>query len=290
MVIGILGASGQLGRRTVEAVLARNVPAGDVIAMTRTPDTLEELAARGVDVRRADYDDLPSLGTAFMGVERLLLVPSMAMPVERVRQFENALTAALAAGVRHVVHYGLVPTVLESPFAVTPFLLYAESALRLSGLAWTVFRNSLYADPIAEWVPRIVEMGTIPYPTGLGRCAFVTRDDIARAAAAVLAADSDVHEGAIYNLTGPDALTTADLCAAVARVTGEKVVDRGAGDDEFLAACAKDGLPPVEARLLLSLYHAIAEGHLDVVTDDVARLTGRPAERFESFLRRSKPA
>jgi NAD(P)H dehydrogenase (quinone) len=284
MKIAIVGAAGALGRRTLEEALRRDVVPEDVVVAVRTPEKLSEHADRGVQVRRADYDDPASLAQAFAGVERVLLVPSLAMPGPRALQYHHAIAAAREVGVKHLFHYGLVPTALEAPFVVTPFMLFAEAALRTSGLDWTVLRNSLYADPIADWVPEIVKMGTIPYPTGDGRCAYVSRRDIARAGAAVLTTDG--HEGRVYHLTGPQALTTAELCEAVARVTGEPVEYRDATDADYVKACRAGGEPERFTQLLLSLYWTIRDGFCDVAPGDIEALTGTPPERFESFLTR----
>lgn len=284
MKIAIVGASGALGSRTLDEVLRRDVPAEDVVGIARTPAKLSAYADRGVQVRRADYDDPASLAAAFAGVDRVLLVPSLAMPGPRALQYHNAIGAAREAGVKHLVHYGLVSSALEAPFVVTPFLLFAEAALRTSGLEWTILRNALYADPIAEWVPDIVRMGTIPYPTGDGRCAYVSRRDIGRAGAAVLTTDG--HAGQVYHLTGPQALTTADLCATVARVTGEPVEDRNATDEDYVSVCLESGEPEGFTHVLLTLYRTIRDGYCDRTSDDIEQLTGTPAETFEAFLTR----
>jgi NAD(P)H dehydrogenase (quinone) len=265
--------------------------------LDQAPDLVETglLAAEGLRVQEVAgscfcrdiqglVDAAASLVAACEGVDRLLLVPSLAMPVDRVRQYQKALAAAQEQGVSHLIRYGLVPTTVDSPFLITPFLLYAESALRTSGIPCTILRNGLCADPIADWLPTIVEMGTVSYPTEDGACAFGARDDIARAGAAVLTADG--HAGKVYNLTGPAALPTGDLCDIVARVTGRPVEDRRATDREYLEACRAEGEPEYFARLLLSLYHAMRDGYLDLVSDDIAMLTGVPAETFEAFLRR----
>lgn len=283
-MIAIIGASGQLGRRTVEALLASEHPPDQVIAAVRTPEKVKSWQDQGIQVRRADYDEPESLASALDGVQRVLLVPSVALPVERVRQYDNAITAARNAGVEHIVHYGLVPTTVASQFLVTPFLLFAESAIRTSGLSWTILRNSLYADPIADWVPSIVKLGTIPYPTGNGRCAFISREDIARAGAAVLTKDG--HEGCTYNLTGPQALKTKDLCDIVSRVTGKPVEYKDATEKDYIDVCREEGEPEFMTQFLLTLYRDINNGLLDVVTDDIERLSGQPAESFESFLSR----
>jgi NAD(P)H dehydrogenase (quinone) len=284
MKYGIMGASGQLGRKTLDAILGRDTLPRDVVALVRSPEKLADYTAHGVEIRWADYDDPASLMESFQGIDRILLIPSLALPADRVRQYDNAIAAAKKAQVDRLLHYGLVSTSLESPFAVTPFLLYAESAIRNSGLKWTILRNGLYADPIADWIPEIVKMGTIPYPTGEGRCGYVSRDDIARAGGAALT--SEGHEGEIYNLTGPETLTTSDLCNTVSAVTGKTVTDSRATDEDYLAACARDQVPEFVANLLLTMYHAVRRGFMNVVTDDIETLTGTPAERFEDYLRR----
>lgn len=286
MSVAIVGASGQLGRLTLDAVLAGGTAPAEVVAAVRSPDKLTAYAQRGVQVRRADYEEPESLVVAFAGVERVLLVPSLAMPGPRALQYHNAIGAAREAGVQHLVHYGLVPTAPEAPFLVTPFLLFAESALRTSGLQWTILRNSLYADPIVDWVDDIVKMGTIPYPTGDARCAYVSRADIARAGAVVLTTEG--HAGKIYHLTGTASLTTAQLCDVVSGVTGKPVDDRSATDDDYVQACLAGGEPEGFTQLLLSLYWTIREGFCDVVTDDVEQLTGTPAASFEELLGRAR--
>ncbi len=123
MKIAILGASGQLVGKTLSAALERGFEPTDIIAAVRTPSKMKNWAANGVEVRQADYDDLESMIEAFAGVDRLLLVPTLAMPVDRVRQYQSAIAAAQKAGVKHLVHYGLVPTNVESPFMATSFFM-----------------------------------------------------------------------------------------------------------------------------------------------------------------------
>ena len=284
MQIAILGASGELGRKTVASILDSGFEAQHVSAVVRTPGKMSAWQDRGLQIRQGDYDEPASLRAAFDGVDRLLLIPTKAAPAQRVQQYENAISAAREAGVEHLLHFGIVGTSLALPSPLAPFLLYAESAVRTSGLAWTLLRNTIYADPIAEWIPDIINMGTIPYPTGNGRCAYVTRDDIARAAAAVLTTEG--HAGETYNFTGPAALTTADLCDAIAHVTGKPVEHRLATDQDYLTVCRASGEPEFITTVLLSLYHSIRDGHFDLVSSDIERLTGRPPIGFEAFVRR----
>ena len=104
MSVVVTGATGQLGRLTVEALLRRGVPAPDIVATGRDITGIKDLADRGVVVRRADFTDPDSLAAAFAGADRLLLI-SASVPVdERVANHRRAIDAALAAGVSLVAY------------------------------------------------------------------------------------------------------------------------------------------------------------------------------------------
>lgn len=281
--VAILGANGKLGRATLDALLS-SFPDLDVVAIMRDPARGADLSARGIEVRHGNYDEPGSLDAAFSGVKRLLLIPSTAGNAERVAQYENAIEAARSRGVAHLIHYGVIGgDSVENPFVVAPFLAYAEAAVRTSGLDWTILRNGLYAEPIVEWVDAIVAMGTIPYPIGESKAAFVTRTDIGRAGAAVLARNG--HHGRVYHLTGPVTYGVADLCQLIAGATAKPVTPTDATDDDYITACVQDGTPESVARQMLTLYHAISAGLLDVVSSDIKSLTGKAPEHFETTLR-----
>src|SRR5262245_42107839 len=128
--LAITGATGQLGRRTAELLLAQCAPR-DVILTTRTPDALADLAGRGVDVRRADFDDPPSLRGAFAGADRLLLISATDLQ-RRIAQHQAAIDAAKAAGVRHVIYTSGSKPAPPNPAAVAPSHYATERALAAS--------------------------------------------------------------------------------------------------------------------------------------------------------------
>lgn len=282
MSIAIMGATGKLGRPTLDHLRAR-VGAENIVAVTRSPERAADLAALGVQVRQGDYADRASLQRAFSGVHTVHLIPGMAMPRERVQHVSNAIEAAQAAGVQRLVHVGIVGTDVTNPFAIMPYLLYAESAVVTSGLRWTLLRNAYYAEPVAEWLPEIVRLGTIPYPTGSGRHPWATRADMGRAAAAVLA--SDAHDGQRYDLTGPEALRVQDLCELAARVTGQPIVHRPATDEDYVQASIEGGEPAPFARLLATLYAPVRMGMTGFTTDHIERLGGQAPAPMEQVMR-----
>lgn len=286
MGIHVMGAGGQLGREVVGALRQRGIPAAEVVCNVRDPAKVSDLADQGFTVRRADYDDPASMRGGFAGADALLLIPTF-MPVEpRVVQHGNAIQAAVEAGVGRVVFAGFGSGSPESRFHVAPFMLYAESRTRVSGLPWTILRNGMYLDPIADWVPELVEMGRLPYPVGRGRVAYVTRHDLGRAAAGALL--DEAHADQVYELTGPAALSMDQLAAAVSAASGAEVVFERITDAQYAQVCrdGEESVPEYLIPILTSLYHAVDDDEFARVTDHVERLTGTPPESVEGYLGR----
>ena len=143
--IGITGASGQLARLTIEALLERGVDPASLVLVTRSPDAIADVAAKGATVRPGDFDQPDGLPEAFAGIEKLLLISASDIG-RRIPQHQAAIDAAKAAGVRHVAYTSLSNPVAENPAPVTPEHLATETALRESGMAWTFLRNNIYAE------------------------------------------------------------------------------------------------------------------------------------------------
>jgi NAD(P)H dehydrogenase (quinone) len=282
--LAITGASGQLGRRVAELVLARHAPR-NVILATRTPDTFAELAARGADVRHADFDDPLSLRAAFKGAERLLLISATDLQ-RRSAQHRDAIDSAKAAGVEHVIYTSGSKPEPPNPAVVARSHYATEQALAASGLAWTVLRNSLYADYQVGEAKHAVETGSLVHNRGEGRVAYVARDDCAAAAAAVLLQGG--HAGAIYDITGPEPYTAETLAALYGELGGRRVEARSIDDAAFVASLVGDAAANEHLRygaeLVASFGRAIREGYLDVCSDAVAKLTGRRAHTLAEVL------
>lgn len=281
--LAITGASGQLGRRTAELVLARCDPR-DVILATRTPDALSELAKRGADVRYANFDEPASLRAAFAGAERMLLISATDLQ-RRVAQHEAALAAARTAGVRHVIYTSGSKPAPPNPAAVAPSHYATERALAASGLAWTVLRNSLYADYQIAEAQRAVETGVLVHNRGEGGVAYVAREDCAAAAAAVLLGHG--HDGAVYDITGGETYAAVALAALYAELGGRPVEQCAVDDAAFVAGLVGAGSGDhlrYGAELLASFGRAIRDGYLDVRSDAVERLTGRRPRTLREIL------
>jgi len=278
----VAGASGHLGREVAETLLAQG--AGDVRLVSRTPDRLADLAARGADVRHGDFDDPATLPDAFAGARRVLVVSTDALD-RRVTQHREAISAAVRAGAELVIYTSVVSPAPANPAAVVETHRQTEEDLRGAGCAWTILRNNLYAEFQAPEAQEAAASGRLVHHRGDGRAAYVSRTDCAAAAAAVLAGDG--HAGQAYDITGPESLGAADLAALYGELAGRSVEAVAIGDEELVAAMAgegADGHLVYGAQLVASFGRAIREGHFAAISDAVERLTGRAPRTLRQVL------
>ncbi|REJ65675.1 MAG: SDR family NAD(P)-dependent oxidoreductase [Planctomycetota bacterium] len=279
MVINVTAATGQLGRKVVRELLDSS---DEIVATVRSPDQATDLANRDVEIRRGDYDEPESLHNAFRSTDVLLLIPSIAPVERRVQQHFNALQAAKEAGVTRVVFAGFMAAEPNSKFHIAPYLLYAESKLRLSGLDWTILRDGMYLDPVADWIPDLVQMGRLPYPVDHGRVAYICRDDLARALAAACVGNS--HSRELYKLTGPEAISMPELAEAISEATKKPIKFETVTEQEFVEICQAGNESEEMIQTLLSMYRAVENGEFEEVTTDVAMLTGKEPMPIHQFL------
>jgi NAD(P)H dehydrogenase (quinone) len=284
MKVVITGGSGQLARHAAELLLARIAPE-DLVVTTRTPAKLRALAERGAAVREADFAAPRTLREGFAGAERMLLVSATDLG-RRTAQHRAAIEAAEAAGVRHVVYTSGLRPEPPNPAVVAPSHYETEQALARSGMAWTILRNSLYADYQIPEATQAIAAGLLAHNRGAGKVAYVARDDCAAVAAAVLIGAG--HAGKRYDVTGPQAYTAGELVALYAELGGRPVAERRVGDAELVASIVGraegDDHLRYGAELVASFGRSIREGYMDACTDHVATLAGRPARSLRQVL------
>ncbi|TGO03960.1 NAD(P)H-binding protein [Serinibacter arcticus] len=263
-LIAVTGATGHLGRAVTEELTSGGHRLRLVVRdPARAPRGHHEIAL-------ASYGDGDAARISFDGADTLLLV-SAAESADRLEQHRTVVDAATAAGVRHVVYTSFLGAAPDATFTLARDHWATEEHLRASGMAFTFLRDAFYLDLL----PLLAgEDGVIRGPAGQGRFAAVARADVARAAAAVLA-DPAPHAGRTYELTGPEALTLADVAATVTRLTGRSTSFHDETLQEAYASRAAYGAPPWQLDAWVSTYTAAAAGEMGPVTDDLARLTGR---------------
>jgi len=277
----VTGASGQLGRRVVELLLEKG--AVKIVAGTRKPEKLADLAARGVTVRHADFENAKELEAALAGADRVLIISTDAIdrPGRRLAQHKAAVAAAASAGVKHAV-YTSMPNPETSPVVFAPDHLGTEQALKASGLTYTILRNCWYMDFLIPGLAAAVASGKLITATGNGAAPYVTREDCAQAAAAALASSDTSNK--TWNITGPDSLTYAELAKIASDLTGRPVVFESVTPEERTAQLIAAGTPEFIAKLLVSSQMAIAQGKMGTPTTAVKELTGREPMSVREFL------
>jgi NAD(P)H dehydrogenase (quinone) len=287
----VTGASGHLGQLVIGHLLdSLKVPANRIIATTRKPETLANLAAKGVTVRKADFDDVASLTAAFADTQRLLLISTDALdrPGHRLEQHKNAIAAAAQAGVRHVV-YTSMPMPEDSPLLLAPDHLGTEQALAASPLTWTILRNCWYMENLFMSLPSALASGQWYSAAGEGKVAYVARDDLARAAAVALAS-SDTGK-TTYTLTGSEAFTAEDVARRVAALTGRPIsVVHVPLEGLIQGMVAATGWPVELATIFASFDTNTKAGRVASVTQDLRKLTNREPQKLDDWLVANKAA
>jgi len=259
----ISGASGQLGDAAVKDLLARGVPAKNLILCSRTPESLAQYAKLGAVTRFGDFSQPDSLGAAFAGGTRMLLISIGGGAGPRPVAQGHANEAARAAGVKQIAYTSWVGISKGDTQGIAADHVATEELLRKSGVAYTFLRNSLYMEIVLPQAVRMVADGKAVVPAAEVRVGYVTRGDCAAAAAAVLSTPG--HDNKSYDITGPALVGVADIAAAATAATGKAIM---------LAPAAADA-PPARS---------FAGPALAFTSTAVADLTGHPATSIRAFL------
>jgi NAD(P)H dehydrogenase (quinone) len=277
----VTGAGGSLGGRVVELLL--DAGAGPLIATTREPEKLARFASRGVDVRRADYSAPETLAPAFAGAARLLLISTDAIhaPGARLTQHRAAVKAAAAAGIRHIVYTSVPSPHPSSSSVIFDDHFWTEQAIIESGLEWTMLRNNIYFEIALMGLQRALASGRLFAAAGDGAVSYVAREDCARAAAAALA---NATGRVIYDVTGPAAVTRAELAATASRISGKPLSYVNLDPQQMRQGLLDAGLPPIIADAYVGFDVAASRGYHAIVTPAVEELTGRAPTSIDDFL------
>ncbi|WBQ05844.1 SDR family oxidoreductase [Kribbella sp. CA-293567] len=273
MSIVITGATGQLGRLVIADLLAAGVPADGVTAVARSKEKAADLAAQGIRIAVADYDQPASFDDVFTAGDRVLLI-SGSEPGRRVPQHTVVIEAAKAAGVAQLAYTGI----FGGP--ANAMLLGAdhhatEKLILDSGLPYTFLRNNWYSEIAVNDLPAAVESGAIVNgATADARLATATREDYAAAAAVVLTTDGHLNQA--YNLGGDHAWSFPEFAAELTRQTGKPVVHRSLTHQEALAGLIAAGIPEGFAAVLADIDTNTSAGALSATPGDLSRLIGRP--------------
>jgi uncharacterized protein YbjT (DUF2867 family) len=263
----VLGANGTIGTALVAKLLAK----GEAVkAASRTGR-----AVAGAEGVVFSYLETSTHAAAFDGVDRAFVM----LPTGHVNSREMLLPVIEAAAARRV------KVVLQTAFGVDaddaiPYR-QVELALEKSGIPYVILRPNWFTDNFHTFWKAGLDQGRISLPAGEGKTSFVTVEDIADCAAAVLGGNA--FDGRAFNLTGPEALSYAEAAQILTEVLGRPVVYEPSGDEAFIALLVAAGLPADYAAFLAMIFHPVREGWTAAVSDAVPLLTGHPARSVRDY-------
>lgn len=276
-MITITGSTGRIGGLVARTLAADGIPLRLIVRdAARAPDLAQ------AEIRTADYADADAVRRALDGAGPVLMV-SGAEAWDRLAAHRTFVGAAAAAGVDHLVYTSFLAASATATFTLARDHWATEEHIRSTGLPFTFLRDSIYAD----FLPRMVgDDGVLRGPAGDGRASVVAQADVAAAAVAVLRSLHE-HRDRTYDITGPAAITLYEAAQILTESTGRPVRYEPETIEAAYASRASYGAPQWQLDAWVSTYTAIASGELAIVSDDVARLTGRPGLSLATVLRRS---
>lgn len=270
-MILVTGASGQLGRLVINSLLNKT-DAAQIIAAVRNPDSVADLAEKGVQVCQADYTKPETLAAALKGVEKLLLISSSEVG-QRAAQHKNVIDAAKTAGVSLIAYTSLL-NAPNSPLQLAQEHVATEALLAESGIPHVLLRNSWYSENYTMSLPVVLEHSAVLGCAGNGKLSTAPRADYAEAAAVVLTSDNQA--GKVYELAGDTAFTLSEYAAAISQVTAKPVIYQDLPESEFASVLLGAGLPEVLATILADSETGASRGALYSDSKDLSSLIGRP--------------
>ncbi|WP_167669900.1 SDR family oxidoreductase [Nocardia mikamii] len=273
----VTGASGRIGSGVVAALLSAGAP---VRAAYRDPARTAAMTESGHDAVTVDYRRPATLPAAMAGVGTLFLVTATT-----ATQTQDELTlvdAACEAGVERVVKVSL----WRADERLTPLAdLHrpVEQAIERSGLRWTFLRPNFFMQNFAQMAASIAEHGVIARPGGSAPISYVDARDVAGVAAHVLTTGG--HDGRVYSLTGPRALTYEQVADVFSDVLRNPVRYRAQTATQAREGLLAAGVPAFMAAALVRVSVVYGEGGADSVLSTVTDLTGDAPRTFEQFVR-----
>ena len=285
--IFVTGASGQLGRLVIKHLLAHGVPHNRIIAGTRSPEKLAELAAAGIEVRKADFEDPEGLAEALKGVGTVLIISTDALDEAdtRLNQHRNAVSSAVVAGVKRLA-YTSQPNPDSSLLSFAPDHLETEWTIKATGLPHVFFRNGWYHENLLRSLPNALKSGQWHSAAEGGRTSYVGREDIAEAIAAALA--TSTSESRTYTLTGSEALSNEKIADLAREATGKPLAVVHVTDEQLITGLTAAGVPGAFIALLVSVEAEVRAGNLSIITDHVESLIARTPKRLADYLEEAK--
>ena len=282
-MILITGATGHLGASVVDQLLTKTT-ANKIAILARDSEKAKDFKAKGIDVRIGDFDNLSSLNEALKGIEKVLLISGVD-PVNRLQQHKNVIDAAKQKGVKVIAYTSVTMenfSTSDNQFLMQSHFL-TEDYIKESGLSYTFFRNNLYTDTILMFAGENPFETGIALPTGKGKVGFALRREIGEAIANDLL--SNYSENKIYEITGSEAYSYADVASELSKLSGKTVTYTELESDDYKEILEKVGVPEHFIQVFTAFAADIKNNQHSKVTSDLEILLGRIPINFSSALK-----
>ncbi len=277
-MICVTGASGTLSSEVIRQLEAAKARFRGTYFSNRPA---EAARARGIEAVIIDYNRPETLRAAFQGCDKLFLLgPNVLNQSELER---NAVEAAKAAGVRHIVKQSVMGAVEES-YSLAKVHRPVEKAIESSGLAWTFLRPNSFMQNAVTFMGKTIRAEAAFYSaSGQAKISHVDVRDIAAVAVKVLTAPN--YEGKAYTISGPEALTYDELASELSKALGRSISHVNLSPSDLKSGMLAEGMPEAIADRMLDLERYIREGRASRITNDIKQVTGREPRRFAEYVR-----
>jgi NAD(P)H dehydrogenase (quinone) len=283
--IVITGVTGQLGGLVVRHLLARGISADQIRGLARDPKKAAGLTEPGIEIVQGDYDEAASLLKAFEGASKLLFISASSLDnTLRIRQHAAVVEAARNARVGHILYTGIAfPEKMK--LGLENVHLATEYMIKTTNIPYTFLRNAFYMGILVnESLTGIVASGEIVTSAAKGKMNYVTRNDLALAAA--IALSSEGHENRIYELANPQPFSFDEFAAMLSQVAGKPVKHRAVSPQEAIGALVQAGVPEGRAGFLVNgVYAAIEDGQFSPASNDLLQLLGNAFTPTQEAIR-----
>lgn len=283
-MILVTGATGNFGKSTINFLLNKGVSSANMVALVRDEGKAADLKSKGITLRIGDYDDYDQLVTAFTGVEKLLLVSGSDI-TNRGKQHENAVNAAKAAGVKHILYtsFERKNETATSPISfVAASHISTENLIRKSGMTYTIFRNNLYMDVLPWFFGENVTETGIFLPAGNRKAAFTLRDDMAEATANVLMTEG--HENKEYAFSNTENVSIGEVAMALSQVVGKEIPYINPTTEVYVDTLTSNNVPAEFVGMFAGFSEAIKQGEFELEINDLEKILGRKPTTVRQYL------
>lgn len=284
-MILVTGATGHLGEATIDFLLQKT-EAANIAALVRNESKADNLKKKGIDIRYGDYTKYDSLLEAFKGIKKLMLISSNDLK-DRAGQHINAIKAAKAAGVEHVL-YTSFQRKTENPSSPIWFIakdhIETEKFLKESSLIYSIFKNGFYMDMIPDFAGNVLETGKLIFPAGEGKVSCILRKDIAEVLANVLLKEG--FDNKEIEVANSRSYSFSDVARTIGKVTNREIEYFSPDPNEFKKQLLQAKVPPMMAEMSTAFAVAFSQGEMDLPDDTAKQILGRDVTTLEEYLER----